>query len=823
MHRSKLCILIVVLIVTFGMTTAATAEFGVFGNPSHEARPKFVPDEILVKLRPGGDVSSFKKVHGLAHIKKSKHIQNVHTFRIPKGWTVNGMVEKLKGNPNIEYVQPVHYVYADLNPTDPYLDPYQWHISRINCEGAWDHSTGNGVIVAIIDTGVDHRHPDLAGTSFTAGWDFVGNKPYTYDTRHPHGTHVAGTVAQTTNNGIGCAGVAPGAAIMPIRVLDNNGSGTDIDVADGITFAANNGAKVLNLSLGGPQYSSVLEGACNYAYGMGCVIVCAAGNEGTYAPHYPAAYDVCISVSATNYLDNLASYSNYGSTIDIAAPGGDVGDQNGDGYQDYALQGAFEDSWSRRSIVRSYGYYFMLGTSMASPHVAGVAALVWSVNPNFTNDDIRCALELTATDLGDPGWDEYFGHGLVDALAALESGGCDGPCSDTDSDGICDDEDNCPNEANEDQADADEDGAGDVCDGCPDDPDKTEPGVCGCGVADTDSDEDGTADCIDGCPNDPAKTEPGICGCGAADTDSDGDGTADCIDGCPNDPAKTEPGICGCGVVDTDTDSDGDGILDCIDGCPDDPGKTGPGICGCGVVDTNTDSDGDGTADCIDGCPEDPGKTDLGDCGCGIADTDSDGDGTADCIDGCPDDPGKKEPGVCGCGMADTDSDGDGTLDCNDGCPSDPDKTAPGVCGCGMADIDTDGDGPLDCNDGCPSDPDKTAPGVCGCGMADIDTDGDGALDCKDGCPSDPGKTAPGVCGCGVADTDSDEDGFKVCEDCDDNNNTVYPGAEEFCGDGTDQDCDGYDPACCAESGEYCTSNADCCSGKCYRFFRRCR
>jgi hypothetical protein len=156
-----------------------------------------------------------------------------------------------------------------------------------------------------------------------------------------------------------------------------------------------------------------------------------------------------------------------------------------------------------------------------------------------------------------------------------------------------------------------------------------------------DGDGDGTDDCIDGCPDDPDKTEPGDCGCGVSDTDSDSDGTPDCIDGCPDDPDKTEPGDCGCGV--SDNDSDSDGTPDCIDGCPDDPDKTEPGLCGCGVSDA--DSDSDGTPDCVDGCPDDPDKTEPGVCGCGVSDADSDGDGIPDCNDDYPDGPNPGVPG----------------------------------------------------------------------------------------------------------------------------------------------------------------------------------
>ena len=370
--------------------------------------------------------------------------------------------------------------------------------------------------------------------------------------------------------------------------------------------------------------------------------------------------------------------------------------------------------------------------------------------------------------------------------------------SDMDKDGICDAGDPCPLDNPD---DTDDDGVCDSDDGCPNDPNKTEPGQCGCGLPDDDSDDDGTADCIDGCPDDPNKIEPGVCGCGVADTDSDDDGTADCIDGCPDDPNKIEPGVCGCGVP--DDDSDNDGTADCIDGCPDDPNKIDPGICGCGVPDD--DSDDDGTADCIDGCPDDPNKIDPGVCGCGVPDDDSDDDGTPDCNDNCPKDPDKIEPGACGCGVPDDDSDNDGTADCIDGCPEDPNKIEPGVCGCGVADTDSDDDGTPDCNDGCPDDPNKIGPGICGCGVPDDDSDDDGTADCNDGCPEDPNKIEPGICGCGVADTDSDDDGTPDCIDnCPDHANADQAncdddGSGDVC---TMAECAG-EPACsdCNENG----------------------
>lgn len=308
--------------------------------------------------------------------------------------------------------------------------------------------------------------------------------------------------------------------------------------------------------------------------------------------------------------------------------------------------------------------------------------------------------------------------------------------------------------------DIDGDGVNDCDDLCLNDPDKSEPGVCGCGQLDEDSDFDGTPDCVDVCELDPNKIQPGICGCGFSDGDSDGDGALDCLEQCPEDPFKQAPGVCGCGQA--DQDSDGDGALNCLEECPNDPLKLDRGFCGCGVPDQ--DLDNDRVFDCVDQCPEDPNKWQEGVCGCGVDDfADRDQDLTPDCIDLCPDDPSKAEPGICGCGELERDLDGDGVFDCKDFCPNDPNKLKPGVCGCGVEDIDSDGDGAFDCVDNCPEDRLKVEPLICGCGIPDKDVDLDGTPDCADQCPENPFKTEPGVCGCDVIDTDGD--GREDCVD----------------------------------------------------------
>jgi len=280
--------------------------------------------------------------------------------------------------------------------------------------------------------------PDLASTSFwtnadevpgdgldndgnglvddVAGWDFVNFDAHPNDDRG-HGTHVAGTVAQSTNNNLGVAGVGFGVTVMPVKVLDAAGTGTDQWVANGIYYAVNNGADIINLSLGSPDPSAVLEAAVAYAYSNGVVVFAAAGNEDVSSCDYPAAYDdYVIAVGATQYDESKAPYSNYGSSLDIVAPGGNTGlDQNGDGYADGVLQNTFSNT------TVDFAYWFYQGTSMATPHASGVAALLLSVNSTLTPSDIRNILESTAEDLGTAGRDDVYGWGLIDAQAALNN------------------------------------------------------------------------------------------------------------------------------------------------------------------------------------------------------------------------------------------------------------------------------------------------------------------------------------------------------------------------------------------------------------------
>ncbi len=311
---------------------------------------------------------------------------------------------------------------SPTKPDDP-MYKSQWHFDMVNAERAWQVSKGEGVIVAVIDTGVSagkledgkasryKRVPDLKQTAFVPGFNFVNNTNDASD-GNGHGTHVAGTISQSTNNGFGVAGLAPGAKIMPIKVLSDGGSGTVADIANGIRFAADHGAKVINMSLGGGMYSATLARAVKYAHDKGVLVACAAGNGSRQKVEYPAAYDGCVAVSALGPDTKLAFYSSYGKETDIAAPGGDTRvDLNKDGLPDGVLQDTIA-----RGDPNAHGFYPYQGTSMATPHVAAAAALVMATGVTDP-DRVEAILKTTAKKLNDP---VRYGAGGLDAAAAVK-------------------------------------------------------------------------------------------------------------------------------------------------------------------------------------------------------------------------------------------------------------------------------------------------------------------------------------------------------------------------------------------------------------------
>jgi serine protease len=310
-------------------------------------------------------------------------------------------------------------------PDDP-LFKYQWHLRQIQILDAWRVSRGKGAVVAVIDTGVAYenrgvyrRAPDLAGTHFVQGWDFVDGDAHPDDEpprdRPSHGTHLAGIIAQTTGNGIGAAGVAPAATIMPIRVLKRNVTGSAPAIARGLRYAADHGADVANLSLAGATDKKVLRDAVRYAVREGVTVVASAGNGGGPQVSFPAAYPSVIAVGAVTRRRSRAYFSNYGKALDLVAPAGDrelvaEGVQQGDGVLQQTLNRG----------PSTFCYCFMASTSAAAAEVSGVAALLVASGRAKSPAEVRRALVDGALDLGPRGRDARYGAGLLQAAASLE-------------------------------------------------------------------------------------------------------------------------------------------------------------------------------------------------------------------------------------------------------------------------------------------------------------------------------------------------------------------------------------------------------------------
>jgi serine protease len=316
------------------------------------------------------------------------------------------LLSRLRDDPRVEVAEPLALVEAFFVPNDPLMKE-QWHLERIGASRAWDFATGRGVTVAVVDTGIAcetygpfNKGTDLANTECVTGWNFVSSDEHANDDQG-HGTHVAGTIAQSTNNAIGAAGVAFQARLMPVKVLNENGWGTTADVADGIRWAAEHGAHVINLSLGGPRNSKVLQKAIDFAVSRGAVVVAAAGNTGGHV-QYPGASDGVIGVSAIGPDDKIAKFSSRGDGVDIAAPGVNVIQQT------ICNKG-------RDKCERYPGYS---GTSMAAPHVAGAAALLVSLgvtDPVAVEEALRKSARVVDTSDGAV---KLYGAGVLQAADA---------------------------------------------------------------------------------------------------------------------------------------------------------------------------------------------------------------------------------------------------------------------------------------------------------------------------------------------------------------------------------------------------------------------
>ena len=301
----------------------------------------------------------------------------------------------LAKNPNFTFVEENFLAQEMIAPNDPRF-PSQWHHSKIITPSAWETSAGSDEIpIAILDSGIDPDHPDLAA-KIMAGYNFVANNNDTHDPRG-HGTAVAGSAGAIGNNAEGVAGIAWNNPLMPLVVTDpSTGRARYSNISRAIIYAVDHGAKVVNISISGSSSSSTLNSAVNYAWDHGVLVFTSAGNSNTSAPVYPAACTNSVAVGATDMSDNKASFSNYGDWIALTAPGVSI-----------------------LTTINGGGYGSKSGTSFASPVTAGLAALIWSANPQLTHQEILQILKSTVVDLGVSGFDTKFGHGRINAFSAM--------------------------------------------------------------------------------------------------------------------------------------------------------------------------------------------------------------------------------------------------------------------------------------------------------------------------------------------------------------------------------------------------------------------
>jgi subtilisin family serine protease len=411
--------------------------------PDFGPGPEFVPGEAVVRLAPAAAAPN-----GCSVLAEVPQTCAKLAFDVPEGLTVEEMrrftvraIACLGRCEGVRRAEP-NYIRRPLREPDDTFYNLQWHYPLINLPQAWELTTGSqDVTVAVLDTG-STAHPDLAGRH-VGGYDFISDPAMAADgngidpdptdpgdrlspssSSTFHGTHVAGTIGAETNNGDGVAGVTWAGGIMHLRVL-GRGGGTDFDIANAILYAARlanssgtlpaKRVDVINMSLGGPGFNQTVADAVSAARQAGVVIFAASGNEDSAEPFYPAAYDGVISIGAVGLDGVRAPYSNYGSTLDLVGPGGNLlRDDNADGYVDGVLS-----TWVDEFHPDPYWYTFYQGTSMACPHAAGVAALMLAVKPDLTPDEIEQMLKSTAYDLGPSGVDPQYGSGLVDAHAAV--------------------------------------------------------------------------------------------------------------------------------------------------------------------------------------------------------------------------------------------------------------------------------------------------------------------------------------------------------------------------------------------------------------------
>ncbi|QHT60311.1 peptidase S8 [Paenibacillus lycopersici] len=378
------------------------------GNASH-----YHINEVVVRFKQHPSDADLAQIKRDITALSAKKLGYTYVFR-SRVMEAEAMMRYFKSSRNVVYVEP-HYLYmtnevgasvnmragtgtgGDFTPNDELYSEYQWNLPVIETEKGWGVSKGSdNVLIGVLDTGVQADHPDLVG-KIEAGTNLV-DETSPPDDDVGHGTHVSGIIAAAVNNGEGVAGLTWFNKIVPVKVLDASGAGSTYSVAEGIIWAADHGIKVINMSLGNYAEAQFLHDAIKYAYDKDVVLVAASGNDNTERPGFPAAYPEVLAVASTNADGTRSPFSNYGDYIDVAAPG--------------------------MSIASTYPgsqYAALSGTSMASPHVAALAGLIRSINPDLRNTEVMDIIRKSAKDLGAKGKDKYFGYGQIDIDRALLS------------------------------------------------------------------------------------------------------------------------------------------------------------------------------------------------------------------------------------------------------------------------------------------------------------------------------------------------------------------------------------------------------------------
>ena len=391
------------------------------------AAPVRRSDQVIVKFAVVSDAGlherRIRQVGGVSARRSA--FGSWYKVTLEPGISMGQALADFRAMPEVEYAEPNGATWAAFSPDDEFFSD-QWNFRLLNVTRMWDIQKGDpSVVVAIVDTGIAYedfgpfrKGPDWGNTVFVEGFNVLTGTSHANDDNF-HGTHVAGTVAEGTDNRIAVAGMAFRCALMPVKVLDADGTGTDFDLAEGIRFASQHGAKVINLSLGGDA-SETVRAAVDDAFRAGAVLVAAAGNESVGTVSFPAAYPNVIAVGAIDGSKQLAFYSNFGSALDVVAPGGDLDrDDDGDGQPDGVEQVTLDPDASAAGRYDEFVLLFVIGTSEATPHVSALAALL--VRQGITDPAaVKAAIESTAEDLGTPGRDDRFGFGLIRPVEALK-------------------------------------------------------------------------------------------------------------------------------------------------------------------------------------------------------------------------------------------------------------------------------------------------------------------------------------------------------------------------------------------------------------------